>query len=365
MKSETQTAEDIRLGGSSPFVTIMKLCISPLLFAIFSGVQDSIDLYIIKKGFGKDGVTVVSIAGGLKSLVSLLSTFASGGASVKTGQLIAKHEYEKAGKLFVEFIRVGLFIGIILPLLLLPACPMILTKIGMPEKLKTVGVRYLTPIFIYPFFVYLFNFLNSILMSMGFSILSSVIQVLALLLSLGLDALFIWGFHASIGWMGVALVSGPSTICLIVFFLFIFNVFAVKPVWSSFFAKPSPEFYDAHWLTIPTVVMVLFTLTCPLIVVGFVTKASKNIGKDKIFPTVYATTAKAYTILLTCSNDAISGLGPCANYAFTRNDLKRFTKLVANAFILPGLIVATIWPIMVFTPKIVLKIWLDDPEMLE
>lgn len=365
MNSETQTAEDVRLGGSSPFVTIMKLCLGPLLYQLFNGVQDSLDLYIMKRGFGSRGVTIVSIASGLRTLVTLVSTFASSAATIKTGELIAKHEFEKAGKLFVEFVRVGLILGIILPILLIPSGPMIITQLGITPDLKDDASKYLFPIYLYPFFAYLFSFINGILMSMGFAILSSVIQVLALLLALGFDALFIWGFHASIAWMGVCFVAGPTTVCLIMFFLFVFNRFAVKPIWSAFVSKPSPEFWAALKLTIPTVVMILFTLVCPLIVVGFVTKASKNIGLEKIIPTVYSTTTKAYTIMLSCSSGAISGLVPCATWAFTKNDLSRFTKLIANAFILPGLVVGIMWPLMVFGPKVILKIWVDDPTMLE
>ncbi|EAY08737.1 hypothetical protein TVAG_251630 [Trichomonas vaginalis G3] len=175
-------------------------------------------------------IATILWSSGLRSLVTPLSTFASGGTSINTGQLITKHEYEKAGKLFVEFIRDGLFIVILLPLLLILTAPMILTKIGMPENLKSQGSAYLTSIFIYTFFVYLFGFLNSILMSMGFVLISSIIQVLAHLLSLSFDALFIWGFHVQIVWMSVAFAAGPSTACNVTFILYIFNKFAVKPV---------------------------------------------------------------------------------------------------------------------------------------
>ncbi|EAY08736.1 hypothetical protein TVAG_251620 [Trichomonas vaginalis G3] len=46
-------------------------------------------------------------------------------------------------------------------------------------------------------------------------------------------------------------------------------------------------------LTIPSMVMVLFRLICQLLVVGFVTQASKKAGLDEIIPTVYSITAKA------------------------------------------------------------------------
>lgn len=61
MESKQESAEDIRLGKLSPFLTIMKLCMGPLLLNILSSFQDSIDLYIIRKGFGQKGVTIVSI----------------------------------------------------------------------------------------------------------------------------------------------------------------------------------------------------------------------------------------------------------------------------------------------------------------
>lgn len=365
MDNNIQTAEDERLGGSSPLFTIMRLCTGPLCFALIHGIQDTIDLYIIKKGFNQDGVTVVSISSGLRTLVTLLSSFCGSAVTIKTGELLTKHDAESAGRLFVETIRLGIIFGIIFPFLLLFSGPKILPTLGMPKELESDATKYLAPIFCYPIVVYLNAILNGELMAMGRAILSTIVQLIALGISLACDPLFIWVFKCKVSMMGVAYIAGPTIVCIVMLVLFIAGRFTVKPVWSAFKEKPSPVFWGMLKLSIPMVTMIAFSLMCPLIIVGLVTKASKNIHEDKTIPTIFATATKAYTVLLSCASGSLGGLTPAATWAFHKNNLKRLTALTFSAYILPYAVFAILWPLMVFFPKTVLKIWIDDPNMMQ
>lgn len=102
-----------------------------------------------------------------------------------------------------------------------------------------------------------------------------------------------------------------------------------------------------------------------MIVVGFVTQASKNIHQDKTIPNVFLTSIKALTVLLSCSASSLSGLESSATLVFHNNDLKMMKQLTLSAFILPYIVFAAMWPLMVFFPKTVLKIWIEDPDMMK
>ena len=58
------------------------------------------------------------------------------------------------------------------------------------------------------------------------------------------------------------------------------------------------------------------------------------------------------------------GLVPAATYAHTKHNFQRLKGLTLSAMFIPYIIILTFWPIMVFKPDIIMKIWLSDPEML-
>lgn len=242
--------------------------------------------------------------------------------------------------------------------------PKLLSNIGVQDEYREESIRYLYPAFFYSLISFIFGFINCQLLAMGYAILPTLIQVVAIVLTIGIDFLFIYGFHVTIGWMGLASVSGPTLVCLFMFMLFVFNRFSVKPVWKAFFQKPSSDFWEALKLAIPMIIMITLILPCPIVVSGFFVQAAKNINKEKIITTVYSTANKAYNILVACTTGAMTGFVPAATWAYTKRDYSRVTKLAFNTLILPGILIASVWPLMIFKPKTILKIWIDDQEML-
>lgn len=364
MGETQQTHEDLRLGGSSPFVTIMKLCIGPLLFAFINGIQDSIDLFIIKKGFGQRGATIVSISSGLRTLSVTLSGFCIQGMMIKTSELLTKHEPEKAGKLLVEAFRFSIILGLTIPLLLLSTLPKLLPVLGMPKEYKLDAIKYLCPAFLVSFVFFMNAVFNAVYMAMGRSILSASFQLVSLLISLLFDPIHIWILKLDVPFLGLAFISGPTLICIIQMILFFTGRYSVKPFWSAFKAKPTSDFWDTMKLSSLTVTTVFVTVFCQFFVVGIFTRASKNIHQENILPTVFATSTKVYTITVLCIAGALSGVIPSTTWAFHNSKMRRFTKLVLYSLVLPFMLLAIIWPIMVFFPKIILRLWIDNEEML-
>lgn len=362
---DIKTTEDEILGGSSPLYTIMMLSIGPLIFAFFNGIGDTIDFYFIQKGFNQDGVTIVNISSWLRALIALLFSFCGNAATIKTAELLTKYENEKMGRLFVESIRLGIIIGIIFPFVFLFSCPKILPLLGMPKGLEADAIKYLAPIFCYPGIAFLNSIFAGELIAIGHSILSAIFQLIALCISLACDPLFIWIFNCKISMMGIAFITGPTIVCIVMLILFVAGKFTVKPVWYAFKEKPSQEFWDMLKLSIPMIALIVFSVICPLLIVGLITKISKNINEEETIPVVFATTMTAYKVLLSCSYNALSGLLPAATWAFHKKNLNRFIKLIYSSYILPYIVLAVMWPLMCFFPNIPLKLWIDDPDVMK
>lgn len=359
-----ETAEDIRLGGSPPFVTMLKLSIGPLSFAVINGIKDSMNLYMIRRGFGQKGSSIVSISSGLRTLCVSSSNFCLQGMTIKISELVSKHQHEKAGKLFVEAFRLAMILGIVIPGILGSSMYKLLPILGMPKEFLTDSMYYLLPVFATSFFMMMQAICDGVLNGMGKTSLASTFQISAILLSLSCDPLLIWGFKVDIRLMGVSYASGRFLISILTMILCFTGKVSIKPVWAAFKEKPSTEFWGMLRLCGPSVVSIFVSLICHMIVVAIVTKASKNIGLGKIIPTVFATSNKCYIITNACVGGFQGGFAPAATWAYHRNKESRFKKLSYYCVFLPYFILAVLWTLMVFKPTPVFKIWIEDKEML-
>lgn len=355
--------EDKRLGGSSPFITTLKLSIGPILFAAIMSFQDAIDLYFIRKGFGPEGVTIVTIAGSLKFLFVALASFHLPASVIKISECITKKLPDETGQLFADILRYCFIIGLIVPPTMYFIVPKLLAAMGMPEILIPKARRYLFPMNVCTFFDSTFNSCCSLMNAEGRASVTALIQAIELVAKILMDPLLIYGFKAPIEAMGLAdsIPTIISSVTLITCTLL--GKFSTKPKLSYFKTRFSHHFGELLKLCVPNICSMSLGVFCPIFVVSLVTKAATNIGKVTEVSTCYSSSGKVYTMLMIIIMSSLAGLAPSATWAFHKQDLKRMYKLAGCSTIIPLTICFVGCLTMIFFPKKILKIWISGETL--
>ncbi|EAY01363.1 hypothetical protein TVAG_339910 [Trichomonas vaginalis G3] len=363
--SETSESvdEDKILGNPRVFLTSFRLNFPGFLFCLISATQDFLDLYFIKKGFDTRGVTIVSISSIVRNIVIGLGGFHSQGVTKKFSEYIAKKDYKSIGKLYVEALRFNLILGIILSSVLIGIIPSLIPSLGIPEEFKSDTLKYLLPIALFPTFVIHFLYSCSILLATGRAILAGALQIVALVTSLLMDPVFIYLFKAKISLMGIAFVSGPFIMSIILFFTFAFHVFEnIKPNWHAFIEKPTSDFWHVIKSSFPLLTTISLGVVTPLVFTLLMKRAASKDTTEIV--TVYSTSMKVFILMAATVAGGMSGVIPLAVFALHTKDKPRFVKVVLYSLILPGIVIVILCTIMVVKPFLIMQIWIHDPVMI-
>lgn len=357
------TKEDDLLGSKSPFLTVMRLNIPGFLFALSHVVQDSLDLYFIKDGYGSDGVTVVSISAIIRMLIVGFSTCYSQGITRKFTELFTKHEHEQIGELFVEMIRFNVILSIFMTILMKFITKPLISRMGIPSNLLNVAENYLLPITFLPIFISTLFLTAGILLASGRSILSGFMSIMSYLLSLVFDPIIIYVLKLNLNYIGIAFAAGPIIISVILFIPFVSNSFKfIQPRWRAFFKKPSKNFWSLLKLTLPLLNTTALGTISPIIFTMLIKKISKDEATTAKICTIYSTTMKVHMYLFLCVTSGIGGLIPSATYALCKNDKKRFKEIILWTLLIPFSITFVIASIMIIKPYLILQIWVKEKD---
>ncbi|EAY10722.1 hypothetical protein TVAG_364470 [Trichomonas vaginalis G3] len=357
--------EDVLLGQHSPFIIAMRLNMPGFIFALIHAFQDSVDLYFIKKGYGTNGITVVSITGIIRMLVASFSSCEFQGITKKFSELFAKHDKQAINELFVEVFRFNLIYAAFMTTIILSITKPLISKMGIPDSLLDDGRSYLLPISFLPLFVSTLHLCTGVLLASGRSIVSYIMLLMVMTISLSSDPLLIYAFQLDLKWIGFAFASGPSIVSTVLFILFISHAFSmVTPKWSAFLRKPSSHFWSLIKLMLPSLNTTAFGCLSPILFSMLLKRSTLDTGNSAKICSVYSTTMKVFQIMVVCINNGLAGLIPSATYALHKKNTNRAIEVVAWSLLLPLIAVVTISLIMVISPYTIMKIWINDELMV-
>ena len=363
--TSTPTIEDIKFTLNHPFITLMKLCAGPLIFSIAATFQDIFDLYFVKKGYDQAGVIIIGMAAMMRFIILHVTNFSGGATTVKISALIAEKQYDKAGQLIVDILRLYFIVSLIFPIIAYFTMNIFLEFLQGPEKYFKDAINYLWPILFVMFFVSTFQLLNCALIGEARSNLCAIIQIISLIISLFIaDPIFIFILKVPITKISFAYCSGPIICGIILFILYFNEYFSVKPK-LSMFLKP---FSDIFWPTIKLSFSFLINLFAgvfpPTLMMRYANYAAKSSGINEDVMAVMSAMIKPYNLLASASIGALAGLAPAVSYSFASKDFKRVKQLFFYSLIVPLSISIIFLPLLIFKPEFIMKIWLNHNSTL-
>lgn len=206
----------------NPTKTLIAFTFPMLIGNIFQQLYNIVDSVVVGRFIGKDALAAVGSSFMLMNFFSFVIIGLCMGAAVVYSYYFGEQNYSNLRKtIFISFLAIGIF-TIVLSIVLIFTTGAMLKLINTPESIFADSERYLKVIFSGLIFVYLYNACSALLRSIGDSRTPLYFLILAAIINIVLDLLFVIVYD--MGVFGVALATIiaqaiSSTLCLVYAFV--------------------------------------------------------------------------------------------------------------------------------------------------
>lgn len=188
--------KDMRYGAIVPL--IISFSLPMLLGNIFQQFYNLCDTIIVGKSLGKNALAAVGSTGSLHYIIMGFVTGLCSGFGIPVSTAFGKDDLSLIRKHLVS----GLYLSILLSCLLTFICrcflPFALTLTGTPSDIYSLAYTYIHIVFSGIIFLTLYHFSASILRALGDSKAPFIFLLIASLLNIALDLLFVLIFHLGV-----------------------------------------------------------------------------------------------------------------------------------------------------------------------
>jgi len=199
---------------------ILRFAIPLALTSILQQLFNSADLAVVGRFDSSEAMAAVGSNAALIGLLISLFTGLSLGANVLVASLIGKGKTNRISDAVHTVMTLALISGIILLLAGQILAPQILLWIRTPDSVRLLAARYLRLYFCAMPFIMIYDFGSAVLRSKGDSSRPLYALIAAGILNVGLNLVFVIGFHMGVTGVGTAtMISNGLSAGMIVFFL--------------------------------------------------------------------------------------------------------------------------------------------------
>jgi putative MATE family efflux protein len=188
----------------SPLKLILKFSIPMLIGNIFQQFYNMVDSIVVGKFVGSDALAAVGATGSLIFLIIGLTFGLSAGISIVVSQYFGAKDYESVRKAFATATYMIIGITIIMGITGFLASHKLLELLNTPESIIDQSDIYMKISFAGMIGVSCYNGISAILRALGDSVTPLKFLVLASLLNVALDLLFVVKFHWDVPGVAIA-----------------------------------------------------------------------------------------------------------------------------------------------------------------
>lgn len=208
--------KDMTVG--SPMKLILGFSV-PLLFGfLFQQFYNLMDTLIVGRFLGVEALAAVGSTGALNFLIIGFCMGVCNGFALPLAHRFGAGDYRGMRAFMMNAIYLAVIFAVVMTVITVVFCRPILRLMQTPENIIGEAYRYIVIIFIGIPVTYLYNLVAGIIRSMGDSKTPVVFLVIASVLNIALDIVFIVGFHSGVAGAALATVisQGVSGVgCLI------------------------------------------------------------------------------------------------------------------------------------------------------
>ncbi|MCM1298873.1 MAG: MATE family efflux transporter [Firmicutes bacterium] len=202
----------------NPLKLILGFCLPMLLGNIFQQLYSMVDTVIVGKCINLDALAAVGSTGSVSFLVIGFTTGITSGSCILPAQLFGAGDYSQMRRAVAHAVYLCVITTVTVTALAVSLCYPLLKLMQTPDDVIGLAYDYIVVIFMGIGVTMAYNLMAGILRAMGDSKTPLYFLILASLINIGLDFLFIMAFNmgvAGAGWATVVSQGISAVLCFI------------------------------------------------------------------------------------------------------------------------------------------------------
>lgn len=355
-----------RLGGRSPLKTILLLTIGPIMSSSVGALYGFFNSLWGSNYLGEIVMVAIGVEQVFENIGRSFGQFQMVACSTQISKLFGEKKSGEAGQVMCDMIRMSVIFGIIVPVIILPVHDITARWFGASDEVVKAGFSYILPISAGSMLTCFNLCCQGALQAEGRTLLVGCISLASVTVSMGaLVPFFIFVCKLGIRSCALAYLMADAIPGMILLVLFFCGVFNTKPKLKQLLCPFSKNSYQA-------MVVGLSQLIANLAFVIPGIPIRKVIGDCCSSPAQFDLVMAGFNIAIRYQAIAGAivlavtvGYTPCASYAISSKNYKRYIKLTMWAAILSGSWCALATSLSRIIPTQIASIFSDDPNYIE
>ena len=205
------------LTRGNPGKLMIQFAIPILIGNIFQLFYSLVDTRIVGSTLGNEALAAVGATSTVNNLIIGFLVGLTNGFTILVARDFGAKKEEALGKDLASILKLGMMISLLLTLLSISFLKPLLTILNMPENLMADGMKYIRVILIGMTAAMLYNVCASVLRAMGDTVAPLCFLIISTIINIGLDYLFILGFHTGVEGAAYATVISQSVSAIMCF----------------------------------------------------------------------------------------------------------------------------------------------------
>ncbi len=189
-----------------PIKVISKFALPLFVGSVFQQVYTLVDSIVVGNFVGSGALAAVGVCTGAFNLLIALVMGLTNGMGVVMSQYFGAKKYDMVKKAFISAMIINLSVGILLTAAGIFLTEPLLQVLDTPQDIMGEAKVYLTIMFLGTLANCMYNGMSAVLRSLGDSVIPLVVLVMASLLNVGLDLLFVIVFRMGVAGVAIATV---------------------------------------------------------------------------------------------------------------------------------------------------------------
>lgn len=204
-----------------PLKVITAFAVPMFVGNIFQQIYNMVDSVVVGNFVGADALAAVGSCAGAFNLVLALIVGLTGGTSVVIAQYFGAQNHEMVKKTFISAVIVNGVAGVVLTFAGVILARPLLIILGTPGDIIEEAHIYLVIMFLGTLANCMYNGMSAVLRALGDSVIPLIILVIASLLNVALDLLFVMAFGLGVAGVAIATVLSQlisAVVCVVYVF---------------------------------------------------------------------------------------------------------------------------------------------------
>ena len=351
--------------GKNVLKSLLIISAGPFLAQIALSLYGMVNMFWVAKAIGDNGISAIGAVVIVEFFANSIAVFLNTCIAVQISYLHGIGKIDTCSQLFIDFIRVCLILGIVVPCITLPCSKYLVEWFGAEGAVEEMAFQYLIPSQCGSFFLFLFYTVCGFLESTGHTWLYAFVQIAAFCLNMALfNPLLLLVFRTPIWGASLSTIISESIPTMVIVVLAFLKKYEIEPKMKMFcmkFVKDTGKALTAGIADLIEAFSIDFSL---IIMEKFIVMAAD--AADALDPVlgVWSIIDKLEQVISCVSNGIGVGLLPLASYAYGARDYKRLMKLMFHSLWIMCAWAAVISLVLIIFPRQISTLWSHDESFL-